>query len=136
MIFVLLAAAPRSLPTQEISNKGKCFGVVLAMFKSADSTRIVRPQEQPDEAPDERPAPGAAAYQERAANTESEQYWELIFQLCDPSWMYVVLLLLSMKTWPNLLLSATHNSATVGGKSLHSQTAKKQGPNVAKGNDR
>ena len=47
--------------------------------------------------------------------------------------MYVVPL--SMKTWLNLLLSATHNSATVGSGSLHSRTAKKQGPNVAKGND-
>ena len=54
---------------QEMSNQGKCFDVVVAMFKSVDVN--VRPQEHPDEVPDERPAPGAAAYQERAADTES-----------------------------------------------------------------
>jgi hypothetical protein len=36
---------------QEIANKGKCFDVVIAMFKSVDVN--VRPQEHPSEAPNE-----------------------------------------------------------------------------------
>jgi len=67
LIFVLLAAPPHSRPAQEISNKGKCFGVAIAMFKSVDVN--VRPQEHPDEAPDERLAPGTAAYGKHVAES-------------------------------------------------------------------
>ena len=60
LIFVLLAAPPHSRLVQEIANKGKCFDVVIAMFKSVDVN--VRPQEHPSEAPNEWPATGAVPY--------------------------------------------------------------------------
>jgi hypothetical protein len=44
-------APPHSRLVQEIANKGKCFDVVIAMFKSVDEN--VRPQEHPSEAPNE-----------------------------------------------------------------------------------
>ena len=69
LIFVLLAAPPHSRLVHEMSNKGKSFNVVIAMFKSVDVN--VRPQEYPSEVPNECPAPGTAAYRERTADTES-----------------------------------------------------------------
>ena len=54
-----------SHPFQEVlSNKGRCFNVVIAMFKSADIN--IRSQGQPSEAPDEGPAPGTAIHRKCA----------------------------------------------------------------------
>lgn len=72
--FVLLEAPTHSHPVQEVlSNKGKYFNVVIAVFKSAELN--TRPQGHPSEAPDERQAPGTAAYRERIVNNKRISCW-------------------------------------------------------------
>ena len=60
--LILLVAPAHSHSANEVSNKGKCFDISIAMFKSADVNLRPQLEGHPSEALEERQAPGTAPY--------------------------------------------------------------------------